>query len=98
VSRRVAFRRAARAEYARAVRWYNRQRPGLGDEFEAEVEAALSAVANQPELYPTAGGDVRVAPVHRFPYAVYYRVRSDLVVVIAVFHQSRDPAEWQSRS
>ena len=33
-------------------------------------------------------GDVREALVLRFPYCVYYRVKTDRVVVMAVFHTS----------
>ncbi len=62
------------------------------------MEAVLNTIADQPDRYPIADRDVRVAPVHRFPFAVYYRIRSRWVVIISVFHQSRDPAEWQSRS
>ena len=40
---------------------------------------------------------VREAPVPRHPYGVYYRVQPDRIVVIAVFHHSRDPAEWRDR-
>jgi plasmid stabilization system protein ParE len=41
---------------------------------------------------------VRCALVRRFPYAVYYRVEPERIVVIAVFHTKRDPGVWQSRA
>ena len=93
----VSFRPLARSEYDAAAAWYDAQTPGLGPEFEAEVQAALAVIADYPERYPVADGDTREAPVGRFPYCVYYRVRPDRVVVVAVFHQSRDPAGWRGR-
>ncbi len=93
----LVFRRAADAEFVRATQWYNAERDGLGDEFAAEVQRVLDTVRRHPHLYPVARGDVRVAPVSRFPYGVYYRVRTTEVVVVAVYHHSRDPAGWQSR-
>ena len=33
-----------------------------------------------------------------FPYCVYYREEPGRVLVLAVFHTSRDPTVWQSRS
>jgi len=33
----------------------------------------------------------------RFPYAVYFSVDDDLIVIIAVLDTARDPAEWQFR-
>jgi plasmid stabilization system protein ParE len=93
----ISLRPTARAEYASAVRWYEDQQPGLGAEFETAVEAVLTIAAGQPDRYPVVVRDIREAPVGRFPYCVYYRVRSARLVVVAVFHQSRDPGEWQSR-
>lgn len=94
----VVFRATAEAEYIGAIAYYEAQQPGLGSDFEAEVQAVLDTIANQPDRYPVAHRDTREAPVKRFPYCVYYRVRADRLVVLAVFHQSRDPAEWQSRA
>ncbi|MFO0848597.1 MAG: type II toxin-antitoxin system RelE/ParE family toxin [Gemmataceae bacterium] len=94
----VAFRPVAQAEYEAAAAWYEGQQAGLGTAFEAEVEAVLSVIAARPDRYPVAARDIREAPVARFPYCVYYRPRAGRVVVVAVFHQSRDPASWQSRA
>jgi hypothetical protein len=36
-----SFRRQAFLEYVAAQRWYEKQRPGLGREFETEIQRAL---------------------------------------------------------
>jgi toxin ParE1/3/4 len=41
--------------------------------------------------------DVRKAVVSGFPYCVYYREVEGSVVILSVFHTSRDPKEWQER-
>ncbi len=41
--------------------------------------------------------DVRKAVVVDYPYCVYYREVAGTIVVLSVFHTSRDPAIWQSR-
>src|SRR5437870_3864299 len=93
----LVFRSAAQAEFTESATWYDQQQTGLGGEFVAEVERVLDKIADQPDSYPIASGDVREALVHRFPFCVYYRVRGNRIVVIAVFHSARDPAVWQSR-
>jgi plasmid stabilization system protein ParE len=93
----IVFRSAAEAELDSAAVWYQGQRQGLGDEFMTEVQRVLDQIAAQPARYPLVFGDVREAPVHRFPYAVYYRVKPQHTVVIAVFHCSRNPAIWRRR-
>ena len=93
----LAFRAVAQAEFNRAARRYESQRLGLGNDFVNEVQRVLDNIASQPDRYSIAYRDVREAIVNRFPYCVYYRERANRVVVIAVFHTSRDPAIWQSR-
>ena len=63
----VSFRLLARAEYDEAVEWYDQARAGLGDDFEAEVQAVLDTASATPDRYPIADGDVREAPVSGFP-------------------------------
>ena len=91
------FRPAAQAEFDTAAVWYDGQRPGLGIDFVTEVQQVLDTIAGQPDRYPIVSGDVREAPVSRFPYCVYYRVKPNRVVILAVFHTSRDPSIWQGR-
>ncbi|MGL6097702.1 MAG: type II toxin-antitoxin system RelE/ParE family toxin [Fimbriiglobus sp.] len=87
----------ARSEYGSAVAWYEVQQSGLGLEFESAVQAVLDTIAGQPDQFPISVRDIREAPVRRFPYCVCYRVRDGKVVVVAVFHQARDPAAWHDR-
>lgn len=50
-----------------------------------------------PLRYPIVERDVHEAPVKNFPYCIYYRIRKNLLIVIAVYHQARDPLGWQQR-
>jgi hypothetical protein len=93
----VRFRSSARAEYDLAIAWYDQARTGLGSIFEAAVQAVLDEASVTPDRFPVADGDVREAAVSGFPYCVYYRVRQSLLIVVAVYHQSRDPSGWHGR-
>ena len=59
----LVFRPAAQAEFDEAAAWHENQQPGLGDDFVAEVQQVLDTIANHPERYPLAEGDMREAPV-----------------------------------
>ena len=80
-----------------AIVWYERERPGLGLEFAAELRSAYDRVINSPFGYQVLGLGVRRALVRRFPYVVYFVIEGNVVEVIAVLHTSRDPLEWQRR-
>lgn len=94
----LEFHPAVRREVDRAYRWYERQQPGLGTDFLDAVQHVLGEITANPARYGFAERDVREGMLTRFPYAVYYRVLSDRIRILAVYHTSRDPAGWQSRS
>ena len=97
MSRSLAFRRQARQEFDAAGDWYERERPGLGQAFLAEVERVLQRVVSNPEAFPEVLEGVRKAVIKRFPYCLYFRVRGEAIVVLAVFHAARNPAVWRTR-
>lgn len=80
-----------------AFEWYENERPGLGLEFLDELRASYNRIVGGPLKYQELRGGIRRALLKRFPYAVYFATEGDLVVVVAVLHASRDPAEWQRR-
>jgi toxin ParE1/3/4 len=94
----VVFRRVARSEFDEAASWYEERRPGLGEQFVAEIDRAVQLAAKDPLRYSVVFRDVRCIRARRFPYSVFYRAESQRVVVLAVFHASRDPESWQRRA
>lgn len=94
---RIVFRRAAQSELEDAAVWYDEQRVGLGEEFIIEIEQAVANAAAAPKRYPIVFGDVRRTVARRFPFSVYFRVRPNKLVVLAVFHGRRNPAIWRRR-
>lgn len=80
-----------------AFTWYENERPGLGIEFLSELRAAYNRIAQGPLKYQHLRSGLRSALLRRFPYAVYFAREDDVVVIVAVLHASRDPAEWQRR-
>jgi len=94
----VVLRREARAEFDEAIDWYERSKAGLGVEFAERVQVALDRIAASPEAPPVVYRDVRKALVRQFPYSSMYRIRADRIVVLAVFHNRRNPKIWKTRS
>jgi plasmid stabilization system protein ParE len=87
----------AKAEFDNDTDRYESQQAGLGVDFVAKVGEVLNRIAHNPRLHAKVYHDVRKTVVRRFPYVVLYREDPGEVVVISVFHTSRDPAAWQSR-
>lgn len=80
-----------------AFEWYEREQAGLGVGFLDELRATYSRIADSPFKYQELRGSIRHALLRRFPYIVYFAVDGDIIIVVAVLHASREPAEWQRR-
>ena len=93
----LEIRPAALAEFEQAIAWYETQSPGLGGLFALEIEDLMETISTHPKRFPKVLGETRQALATKFPYCIYYQVTSDLVVVLAVFHSSRDPSTWKKR-
>jgi toxin ParE1/3/4 len=86
-------------ELEEAAAWYEARRPGLGFEFAAEIERVVASVAERPLAFPRWKGEdpVRRALASRFPYAVFFDIEPQRIVVMAIAHSSRRPGYWGAR-
>lgn len=87
----------AEEEIREAARFYEERSRGLGAAFLEIVEQALAAVEGNPLRFPVIHRNIRRALLKRFPYGVFFRIRSDQIRVVAVMHLSRSPDRWQRR-
>ncbi len=71
--------------------WYEDKSPGLGEEFLRVFYACSEELARNPQVCATVHRDFRRRLLRRFPYAIYFRMERDYVVVFGLFHCARDP-------
>lgn len=90
--------REARADIAEAIRWFREISPELSDRFRVELVKVYSAILDHPAMYSTVYRNFRRALLRRFPYAVLYAVEGQIVLIVAVVHQSRDETVWKRRA
>jgi plasmid stabilization system protein ParE len=93
----LAFLPEARAEFDQDADWYEKRQPGLGRRFTFAIDAVLARIAKHPRVHRIVLEDVRKAVVSGFPYCIYYREEAGKLVVVSIFHTSRDPKRWQER-
>jgi plasmid stabilization system protein ParE len=91
----VIFTQAARRELIEAQDWYEGEAIGLGRRFRQAIDALIERMSDDPRQFPAVFRNVRRALLRRFPYALFFVVEDDALVVIACFHASRDPSHWQ---
>ncbi|MFC4232675.1 type II toxin-antitoxin system RelE/ParE family toxin [Parasediminibacterium paludis] len=76
-----------------AFEWYELQRSGLGEELLKELELAYCKIAAHPEHYGFIDGrkDLRDFLLRRFPFLIVYRIKGNLIDVVAVHHAKKHP-------
>jgi len=89
---------AARQEVRRAFDWYLReagQRIAAG--FLDDFQHTLSFLKNHPEIGEPGGSHTRRRVFQRYPYTVVYRLKGEILEIIAIAHHSRHPEYWAGR-
>lgn len=94
----VVFTQAARAELIGAQDWYEVQAEGLGRSFRRAVDVLAERMSANPRLFPVVFKNVRRALLRNFPYALFFVIEDETLLVIACFHASRGPLQWQKRT
>lgn len=93
----LVFHPAARDEFLAAIEYYDDAVPGLGDRFLQAVRRATDLALTHPDAGMQRGA-VRRLLVAGFPYDLVYRVRGEVVDVLALAHQHRRPGYWRTRT
>ena len=76
-------------------RFYDARERGIGDEFWDSLLADIESLLMYAGVHVKVHGYYRML-AKRFPYAIYYRIRSDVAYVVAVLPLRRNP-NWISR-
>ena len=71
--------------------------PALGGDFLDEFEATIARIVAAPEQWRFVRGDNRRLNFRRFPYAVIYSLKGEVIFLKAVRHHRRRPFYWQQR-
>jgi plasmid stabilization system protein ParE len=90
----LVYRRRVGRDLAEALAYYDELVEGLGERFLGSVDSTFDAIERYPEMFAKVYGDVRRAVLSQFPYAVFYRIERERVVVFRVLHTARDPRAW----
>ena len=98
MKRGFVLRRVAGQEFDDAIGHYESEREGLGQEFRVLIEQHFQRIADHPERFPKVHGEVRRAVVlRRFPFVIHFLIEPERIVILSVFHTSRDPEQLKSR-
>ncbi|TSA31332.1 MAG: type II toxin-antitoxin system RelE/ParE family toxin [Verrucomicrobiaceae bacterium] len=90
------FLSPALSEIAEAAEYYEGRVRGLGGDFVDEVDAAISRIRQFPDAWGSLSENYRHCSLRRFPFAIIYtRDGAGEILVVSIFHKSREPLSWK---
>ena len=94
---KVVYTDPALADLEEITAWLKEHYPGLGRAVEQRLKIVVGHLARWPESMRASAHrpNVRIAPLGRFPYKIFYRVRADTVEILHIHHEAREPWDEQ---
>ena len=91
MTRRLIIRPEAESDILNAAVWYEGRETGLGFEVIADIRTAIELALEYPQAQMLLMKDPEVHRIlaKRFPYRIFYIVRSDAIVVFSMLHARR---------
>ncbi len=82
-----------------AVDWYDQQRIGLGEEFFFAFDKENQQLRRNPYVFAIKYDYIRCKLIGKFPYNIHYFINEQFqtILVVGVFHTSRNPKLWKKR-
>lgn len=77
--------------------WYEAISESIAGKFEKEIESHLLLIRSNPNHFQLKYKSVRILFLKKFPFGIHYVIDNDFIKVIAVFHTSRNPMNWDER-
>ncbi len=95
---RLTISEAAEDDILQAFLWYEQQLPNLGDRFEKHISSATLTILENPLKFEIRYGRTRICFLKKFPYGIHFVLNEYEILIVAVFHTSRNPKRWEKRT
>ncbi len=79
-----------RRDIGEAFTWYEDRRSGLGRAFAMAVKERFRQIRASPQRNAIRFDDIRRVNLQRFPYAIFYFMDDNAIIVLGVLHVRRD--------
>ena len=98
MSRRFIITPNANHDIDAAVAWYGEQEAELGGRFVRALRQRFDDIICNPDFFrPVGRRNIRKARLLHWPHSIYFRLVSDEIRIISVWHGARDPKELNYR-
>jgi toxin ParE1/3/4 len=89
---RVVYTVEALADLDGILRYIANHHPAISEAFENRLHAVVARIARWPESAQEVveRPGVRMAPLIRYPYKIFYRISNETVEILHIHHAARE--------
>lgn len=87
----LRLRKKALADVRRIRTWYRKIDSVLEERFVRSLNEGLDRIEALPFGYQVVYRNTRRVLLIKFPYSIYYLIRDNSVIVLAIIHHKRNP-------
>jgi plasmid stabilization system protein ParE len=92
---KVRYSRRAQNDLAKILNYLDERSPRGAEKVKLAIKRVIDAIGETPHLgHPAGRGSVRVLPVGRYPYLVYWTIEANEVWLVHIRHGARWP--WRT--
>jgi toxin ParE1/3/4 len=91
---KLVYSRRAFADLDQILAWYSANAsPAIAEAIEQRLDDVVDRISRAPESAPRLSrrSQVRVVAVGRYPFRIFYQVRTDRIDILHIRHASRRP-------
>lgn len=77
--------------------FYKSLNKNLVERFNNNLKNEIKIIKKNPFLFQSRYDDFRVVKIDKFPYLIHFDVHENLIVIIAIYHTSRNSKAWLNR-
>ena len=99
MSYQVIIAESAELDIRDSYLWYESQQDHLGDKFRNHIEDSINSIAQNPLSNQIRYKNVRVFSLKKFPFGIHFKIDEikSTILILGVFHTSRNTKSWKSR-
>jgi plasmid stabilization system protein ParE len=94
----IKFKPEVYEDIKTAYDWYESQKIGLGEDFILMLEESYENIAKTPKIYQLIHKTVRRKLIKKFPYGIFFTIKDNNVIILAIMHTRRKPIKWHKRT
>jgi plasmid stabilization system protein ParE len=97
VVKRLIILPFAETDIKETVSYFKEVSDALDCDFIQEIDSSFFEILSNPAAFPIAKYDIRKFVMAKFPFCIYFVDRKEALYILSVFHDKRNPRDWQRR-